>query len=143
MRLGSPAVAYGGDTPGGWLDQFMSGAAARGYRVDFITLHWYGSDFGAAAVGQLKSYVQAVYQRYHKPIWLTEYALIDFGGGQRYPTEAQQAAFVTGSTAMLDALPYVERYAWFALPAKAAGDTGLYANGTTPTQVGVAYRAAK
>lgn len=141
MRLGSPAVAYGGDTPGGWLDQFMSGAASRGYRVDFITLHWYGSDFGPAAVGQLKNYVQAVYNRYHKPIWLTEYALINFGSGQRYPTQAQQAAFVTGSTAMLDSLPYVERYAWFALPSK-GNDTGLYSNGTTATQVGLAYRAA-
>ncbi len=43
--LGSPAVAYGGDTAGGWLDRFMSGARAKGYRVDFITLHWYGGDF--------------------------------------------------------------------------------------------------
>lgn len=142
MRLGSPAVASGGNTPGGWLDQFMSGAAARGYRVDFITLHWYGSDFGPAAVGQLESYLQAVYNRYHKPIWLTEYALINFGSGQQYPTQAQQAAFVTGSTAMLDSLPYVERYAWFALPSK-GNDTGLYSDGTTATQVGLAYQAAK
>jgi RNA polymerase sigma factor (sigma-70 family) len=142
MRLGSPSVAYGGDTPGGWLDQFMTGAARQGYRVDFITLHWYGSDFGPAAVGQLRSYVQAVYNRYHKPIWLTEYALINFGSGQKYPTQAQQAAFVTGSTAMLDSLSYVERYAWFALPSK-GDDTGLYTDGTTPTQVGLAYRAAK
>ena len=122
--------------------QFMTGAAARGYRVDFITLHWYGSDFSAAAVGQLRNYVQAVYNRYHKPIWLTEYALINFGGGQKYPTQAQQAAFVTGSTAMLDALPYVQRYAWFALPSQ-GDDTGLYRSATSPTPVGVAYRAAK
>jgi RNA polymerase sigma factor (sigma-70 family) len=142
MRLGSPAVATGGDRAGGWLDQFMSGAAQRGYRVDFITLHWYGSDFGSAAVGQLRSYIEAVYQRYHKPIWLTEYALINFGGGQKYPTQAQQAAFVTGSSAMLDSLPYVQRYAWFALPSQ-GDDTGLYRAGGTPTQVGVAYRAAK
>jgi hypothetical protein len=142
MRLGSPAVATGGDKAGGWLDQFMSGAASRGYRVDFITLHWYGSDFSSAAVGQLKSYIQAVYARYHKPIWLTEYALINFGGGAKYPTQAQQSAFVTGSTAMLDSLSYVERYAWFALPSK-GNDTGLYTNGTAATQVGLAYRAAK
>ncbi len=141
MRLGSPSVASGGATPGGWLDQFMSGAATRGYRVDFIALHWYGSDFGPAAVGQLRSYLQAVYDRYHKPIWLTEYALINFGGGQKYPTQAQQAAFVTGSTAMLDALPYVPRYAWFALPSQGA-DTGLYRAANSPTTVGVAYRAA-
>jgi hypothetical protein len=142
MRLGSPAVATGADTPGGWLDQFMAGAAARGYRVDFITLHWYGSDFGPAAVGQLERYVQAVYNRYHKPIWLTEYALINFGSGPEYPTQTQQAAFVTGSTAMLDSLPYVERYAWFALPSQGE-DTGLYRDGTTATQVGLAYQAAK
>jgi hypothetical protein len=39
-------------------------------------------------------------------------------------------------------LSYVERYAWFALPSK-GDDTGLYTDGTTPTQVGLAYRAAK
>ena len=49
-----------------------------GYRVDFIALHWYGSDFSAAATGHLRAYLQAVYDRYHKPIWLTEYALINF-----------------------------------------------------------------
>lgn len=81
-----------------------------------------------------------MYARYHKPIWLTEYALINFGLGAKYPTQAQQAAFVTGSTRMLDSLPYVERYAWFALPSQ-GDDTGLYAGGT-PTRVGIAYRAA-
>jgi len=98
--LGSPAVAYGGDTPGGWLDRFMSGAGAKGYRVDFIALHWYGGDFSTPnAVAQLKSYLQAVYDRYHKPIWLTEFALTDFSGGAaRYPTEPAAGAFVTAAT---------------------------------------------
>ncbi len=144
LTLGSPAVAYGGDTPGGWLDQFMSGAASRGYRVDFITLHWYGSDFRTTnAVGQLKSYIQAVYNRYHKPIWLTEYALINFSGGGSYPTGAQQAAFVTASTKMLDSLPYLQRYAWFALPAKDSGpSTGLFTSGPVATDAGKAFEAA-
>ena len=61
LKLASPAVAFGGATPGGWLDRFMNGAQARGYRVDFITLHWYGADFDTShAVSQLKSYLQAV-----------------------------------------------------------------------------------
>jgi hypothetical protein len=145
LRLGSPAVASGAATPGGWLDQFMTGAAQRGYRVDFIALHWYGGDFTTVdAVSQLRSYLQAVYDRYHKPIWLTEYALIDFAGGTRYPTEAQQAAFVTASTAMLDSLPYLERYAWFALPASDSGpSTGLYRSGPEVTEVGRAFEAAR
>ncbi|MEU3464118.1 sigma-70 family RNA polymerase sigma factor [Streptomyces sp. NPDC006733] len=143
--LGSPAVAYGGDTPGGWLDRFMTGAAARGYRVDFIALHWYGGDFSTPnAVSQLKSYLQAVHDRYHKPIWLTEYALIDFSHGTRFPTSQQQAAFVTASTAMLAALPYVQRYAWFGLGASdTAPSSGLFRSGPVATDAGRAFRAAR
>lgn len=142
LRLGSPAVAANGDKAGGWLDRFMTGAAQRGLRVDFITVHWYGGDFSAAAVNQLKSYLTAVHNRYGKPIWLTEYSLIDFSSGTaRFPTSAQLAAFATNSTSMLEGLAYLERYAWFALPADKPG-TGLYVNGKTPNEVGAAYKAA-
>lgn len=144
LRLGSPAVAVNAAKAGGWLDRFLTGARARGYRVDFVALHWYGSDFSDAAVGHLRGYLQAVYDRYHLPIWLTEYALIKFGpGGSTYPTDVQQAAFVTKSTAMMENLAYVERYAWFALPTpKDRQGTGLYRDGTSPTAAGRAYRAA-
>ncbi|MFG2525789.1 glycoside hydrolase family protein [Streptomyces sp. NPDC048527] len=143
--LGSPAVAYGADTPGGWLDRFMSGARANGYRVDFIALHWYGGDFDTPdAVNQLHAYIQAVHDRYHLPIWLTEYALIDFSnGGSRYPTDPQQAAFVTASTKMLAELPYLQRYAWFGLSASdTAPSTGLFRSGPVATDAGRAYEAA-
>jgi hypothetical protein len=143
MRLGSPAVADNAATPGGWLDRFMRGAAARGYRVNFITVHWYGSDFATGpAVGQLESYLQAIYARYHLPIWLTEFALARFGGSPAFPTQGQQAAFVTASTSMLERLRYVQRYAWFALPASATdGSTGLFRSGAVATTVGRAFEA--
>jgi RNA polymerase sigma factor (sigma-70 family) len=143
MSLGSPAVAVNAATPGGWLDQFMRGAAARGYRVNFITVHWYGADFTTGpAVQQLESYLQAIYARYHLPIWLTEFALANFGGVPSSPTESQQAAFVTQSTSMLESLPYVQRYAWFALPSSATGgSTGLFASGAVATPVGRAFEA--
>ncbi|MFC6014641.1 sigma-70 family RNA polymerase sigma factor [Plantactinospora solaniradicis] len=142
--LGSPAVAFGGATAGGWLDRFMSGAKSRGYRVDFIALHWYGGDFVTAnAVSQLKQYLQAVYQRYRLPIWLTEYALIDFSDGKvRFPSQQQQAAFVTASTKMLGGLSYLHRYAWFGLPATDKDLSGLFRTGTQPTAVGRAFQAA-
>ncbi|GAA3385045.1 glycoside hydrolase family protein [Cryptosporangium minutisporangium] len=146
MRLGSPAPATGGATDGSWFDQFMKGAQSKGYRVDFIALHWYGGDFTTAnAVGQLKSYLQTVHDRWRKPIWLTEYALIDFSAGVRFPTPEQQAAFVTASTAMLDSLSYVERYSWFLFsPPRDGGGSGtsLYTAAGTPTRLGTAYRAA-
>ncbi|GAB7046353.1 glycoside hydrolase family protein [Catenuloplanes indicus] len=143
MRLGSPAVAWGGDAPGGWLDRFMTGARQRGLRVDFITLHWYGGDFSAAATGQFMGYVRAVHERYGLPIWVTEYGLMNFSAEPRFPSTAQITAFITASTRELEAAPYVERYAWFSLPA--VGDSlpyGLYRDATTPTEAGRAYRAA-
>jgi RNA polymerase sigma factor (sigma-70 family) len=146
MTLGSPAVSSGAATPGGWLDQFMAGAKARGYRVDFITVHWYGGDFSTGpAVQELESYLQAIYARYHLPIWLTEFALTSYSGGTAtFPTEAQQAAFLTAATTMLDGQPYVQRYAWFALPTSAgSGTTGLFNPGPSVTPVGEAFEAAR
>ncbi|MGW3892702.1 sigma-70 family RNA polymerase sigma factor [Micromonospora chokoriensis] len=144
-RLGSPAVAVGAPDPQGWLDRFMTGAQARGHRVDFITVHWFGADFAtAAAVDQLRQYLQAVYQRYRKPIWLTEFALIRFdGGGAQFPGQEQQAAFLTAATAMLGQLSYVQRYAWFGLPATDKDRSGLFSSGTQTTAVGRAFQAAR
>jgi hypothetical protein len=141
MTLGSPAVASGAATPGGWLDQFMAGAKARGYRVNFITLHWYGGDFATGpAVQQLKAYVQATHARYHLPIWLTEFALIRFGATTTFPSARLQAAFLTAATSMLQKLAYVQRYAWFALPATSGdGTAGLFRSGAVATPAGLAF----
>jgi hypothetical protein len=146
MTLGSPAVSSGAATPGGWLDQFMAGAKARGYRVNFITVHWYGGDFAAGPAAQeLQSYLEAIYARYHRPIWLTEFAITSYSGGTAtFPTESQQAAFLTAATTMLDGLPYVQRYAWFALPTSAgSGTTGLFNPGPSVTSVGRAFESAR
>jgi putative glycosyl hydrolase len=145
LRLGGPAVAAGANQEGQWLDLFMDGAKQRGYRVDFIPLHWYGADFDPTrATSQLRSYIESTHAKYHKPIWVTEYALINFAGSPRLPTPKVQAEFVKKSTAMLERLSYVERYAWFAFPTSTDGTdgTGLYRPGGLPTVPGKAYRVA-
>ncbi|MGA3351815.1 MAG: glycosyl hydrolase [Acidimicrobiales bacterium] len=142
LLLASPAVATGAAKPGGWLDRFMKGVEQRHYRVNFIAVHWYGADFQTgAAVAQLKTYLESVHRRYGLPVWLTEYALIDFAAdGPIFPTGVEQAAFVTASARMLDSLAFVQRYAWFALPAPSSGpSTGLYAPGPRATVVGQAF----
>ncbi len=63
----------------------MTGAEQKGLRVDFITLHWYGSDFSGAAVNQFLGYVDAVHKRYGRPIWVTEYGLMNFSGSAQVP----------------------------------------------------------
>jgi hypothetical protein len=145
LRLGSPAPADGAATAGSWFDRFMKGAQAKGYRVDFIAVHWYGYGLTTAtAVARLKAYLAATYARWHKPIWLTEYALARFSPTPAYATAAQEAAFVKASAAMLDGLAYVERYAWFIFSPEYLGNPGssLYRAGGSPTTIGRAYRAA-
>ncbi len=150
-RLGSPAPAGDAATPDSWLDLFMKEARILAYRVDFITLHWYGTEFHdpAAATRHLESYLDAVHRRYGLPIWLTEYGLASYDAlhpipeTAQYPDPKHQSAFVAASTSMLDALPYVERYAWFALPTFGPGvSSGLLRPDLTLTPVGEAYRAA-
>jgi hypothetical protein len=144
-RLGSPAVSSGAAAAGGWLDRFLSGASSRDLPVDFVALHWYGSDFADAdnATLDLCNYLASVYDRYGKPIWLTEYALADFTRGvpdATYPTSAQQKAFVNASVPMLESLPFVQRYAWFALSDSGSSyHTGLYSDASTLTPAGADY----
>lgn len=143
MRLGSPSPAWGGDAAGGWLDRFMKGAADRKYRVDFITVHFYTANFDTAqAVNELRTYLTKVYARFHKPIWLTEFALINHDG-MIYPPEWQTAAFVKAATNMLEGLPYLERYAWFAMPNTRGNGTGLYNDQGDPTPAGREFEAAR
>lgn len=94
-------------------------------------------------MSQLRGDLAAVWNRYHKPIWLTEFALIDFSHGKRFPTQSEQAAFVTAACAMLSSLSFVQCYAWFGLPASDGDQTGLFRSGTDITAVGRAYVAAK
>ncbi len=148
MQLCSPAPAkHDFNNANNWFVQFMNGAKQRGYRVDKLCLHWYGSNFNAdASVAELRAFLQSSYDRYKLPIWLTEYSLIGWGGGTpQYPPTAVQADFAAKSAAMLDSLPFVERYAWFSLikyTSNGSENTHLYDGKGQITAVGTAYRAA-
>ena len=144
MRLGSPATGGNPTLSGSWLERFMAGAKARGYRVDFVCVHWYGEEFETdAAVERLKNFLQAVYHKFKLPIWLTEYSLIRWSNPLTYPSWEQQAGFASKSIEMLETLPFVERYAWFSLPpwTKHGSDrTSLYYEDGRLTPVGIAYK---
>jgi hypothetical protein len=148
MALGSPAVSYGTNSTTSWIGQFMRGARARHYRVNFITVHWYGQHRWtnpAANVSELKNYLEGTYRLYHLPIWITEYSLISFQGSKpAYATANQEAAFLTAATKMLTGLPFVQRYAWYTLTGKqGGGNTILYTQGpTTATAVEKAFKRA-
>jgi hypothetical protein len=144
MRVGSPATAADPSLSGSWLEKFMDGAKARGYRVDFVCVHWYGEKFDTdGAVNRLKNFLQAVHLKFQLPIWLTEYSLIRWSNPPTYPSWEQQAEFASKSIEMLETLPFVERYAWFSLPPwmKDGSDrTSLYYQNGDLTPAGVAFQ---
>jgi hypothetical protein len=114
LRLGSPAPAVPSD---GWLGRFMALAHARHLRVDFIALHYYQDFTNPNAVSELRQQLVSLHHEYRKPIWITEIGAIDIRGWHepmmRPPTEALATRYMRALFPMLDALPFVERYAWF------------------------------
>jgi lysophospholipase L1-like esterase len=143
MRLGSPATKTGSP----WLDDFMAEAKKKNLRVDILCLHWYGDITRPNAVQELRDYLQSYWNRYHLPIWLTEFSGCNFDWHLRKATVEDNATFATAACAMLEQLPFVERYAWFGdkwMPNDEIYPTvGLYdAEAHKLTSVGVAYRKA-
>jgi len=141
MRLGSPATK----TAAKWLDDFMAEAKQKNLRVDFLCLHWYGDITKPNAVESLQQYLQGYWERYHLPIWLTEFSGADFDYHTRKTTVQDNAAFAAAAGVMLEQLPFVERYAWFGSEwtpqDKEYSKVGLYDVETrTLTPVGIAYR---
>lgn len=104
-RIGSPATAGNPTTTGSWLEQFMQGSP----KVDFICVHWYAPP---NATSFLKE-IDAIWAKYQKPIWVTEFAVSDWSG--KFPggfASNLVQDFMTQACAGLDARPYVERYSW-------------------------------
>lgn len=99
-KLGSPAVTSqeGSDTAG--LPLLKTFLAAFGDSVDFICVHWYGTDFS-----QFQQHISDAKKVANgKPIWLTEFAHND---------PAQAASFMAQALPWLDNPSNgVERYAY-------------------------------
>ncbi|KAH7619895.1 hypothetical protein Ndes2526B_g05141 [Nannochloris sp. 'desiccata'] len=147
-RLGAPATG----TPArqsAWLKEFMYKAKQRGLRVDFVSIHWFGNDPNRwdadVATRDLKTTLKYVYDKYKKPIWVTEFALTQWASTQvaSYPSAEVQAAFLTKACKMMDGLDYVERYANFPVfPYTDNSSSHLYETDGRITVVGEAYKNA-
>jgi hypothetical protein len=125
----------------------MQGVKDKDLRVDFICLHhyWGAYDQPEAGAKDLRKMLEAVHALYDRPIWLTEFALSNW---KTAATPEQQQAYMAIVLPMLDELPYLERYAWFALPPNPNGDDGTLAGSNLSDDHGVlnalgqAYRPA-
>ena len=143
LRLGSPATTQDGTLgKGSWQRRFMDQVAARGLRVDFMAVHYYSTN---GDVALFERWLRAVHAEYRRPIWLTEFGLVDWNN-PRATSPAQNAAFAMAAIQMMERLPFVERHAWFAAnPYKWNGVTtpsNLVDDQLNTTTVGAAFEKA-
>lgn len=112
IKLVSPAADQD------WMDDFMNQANALNLTVDAVALHWYGTpniNNPTATANGFLSRVDSLYSRYNKPIWITEFAGMDWGVNDITSEQliAFNEAFLAVVVPGLESRSYVERYAWW------------------------------
>lgn len=167
--LGSPATASNPTKSGSWLEQFMSGkpiisktsdtisSSSRGSsrdsksrgssssssppppRVDFICLHWYAPP----NVTSFLNFIDDTWNKFHKPIWVTEFAVADWN--HKFPPHGYSVnatmTFMKDAMIGLEKRSYVQRYTWKTRSTTdpAMGNSALYNADGSLTALGVFY----
>ena len=115
LKLVSPAMNYGTVSgyhdPIQWLDEFFAQPNVSIDDVDAISIHCY-----MASPQAVKNYI-AMFEKYNKPIWLTE-----FCAWEEYAIHSaeDQISYMCSMLNHLEQNTKVERYAWF-IPRYKAG----------------------
>ena len=81
---------------------------------------------------------------YKLPIWVTEWAYVDYGKNpETVPSTADQVAYMQAAVKTTNGLSYVERFAWFAVPwGSVQPASSLFGEfGGIPPPMGTAYAA--
>ncbi|KAF2088480.1 glycoside hydrolase family 128 protein, partial [Saccharata proteae CBS 121410] len=114
VKLVSPSVCNGDEASVGlnWLEEFMD-ACDGGCTVDYINIHWYATwtDFSGnmdAAIEYFKSYCDSAYQKFQKPLWITEIGL--YSADDSTQQELLDAILPWMAK---DNQSYIERYSYF------------------------------
>ena len=143
VRVGSPATAIWPTNSTNWFQPFMNQINANpNLDVDFITIHCYPDNYQGADMANwfLTTVVDACWEKYHKPIWITEVSTVG-----KYITRSGTAEFVKTVIPGLDSRDYVERYSFFSFDAGSTNETqknaGLWYHSTGAlTTAGEMYR---
>ena len=137
-KLGAPAVSGGGLQ---WITDFIGDCV--GCHIDFIPVHWYGSETKGDAVTELKQWIgQVCAIAGHRKVWLTEvigtlaaqWPLANRKQFKSYGSVEYQSEFLRQVLPFLDGHDCVSRYSYFGTNDRSSdmlanGDLGLSASG--------------
>jgi hypothetical protein len=116
VPLLSPAPASKNTTQG-WLVDFYDEAEELGYRVDYTGFHWYANPNSDALIANL----QQAYERWQRPVWLTEFSVVRWEGSGGQWTAADNYNFLAEFLWRAESLPWLKRYSLFQFVENAAG----------------------
>jgi Glycosyl hydrolase catalytic core len=106
MRVGSPATSADAKQ---WFEDFMAQVDAKGLRVDFVAIHWYGWNAGSCNdAKELEAYITWA-EQFERPIWITEFGCLNASNSS---AEVVQGFYASALQAF-GRHPSVERYAWY------------------------------
>lgn len=125
---------------------FMRLADFHNYRVDFICLHYYGnytgdSDNPSGAMRSMSIMISNVWNLYHKPIWLTEFAL-SYADTNSKELAAKELEFMKLSLPVLEKMTFIEHYFWFiSFPVTNWQQTALENTNSNLNELGLYYKS--
>jgi hypothetical protein len=135
VPIGSPATVSPNNA---WMIEFMQKVEANNLRVDFVAVHHYGGPNVMAMVNKLKE----TYAAYKRPIWITEFAVADWGAASpsanRY-TVAEVIEYMNQGLKALDEIEWVQRYAWFSGTQAPLFTSALFDDDAVITKAGQVY----
>jgi hypothetical protein len=131
-----------------WMNDFMTQAEARGYRMDAIAAHNYPSPSGGDP-SSLINLLQTFSNDWDRPVWLTEFSTVNWSGTGTW-TEEDNYNWLAEFLWRAESLPWLRQYALFLFsgtvptnPWDAVGprSNAYLSDGTTPTAFGELYFA--
>lgn len=111
VPLVSPAPA---NLFGSWMADFYNKVSTNGYRVDFTGVHEYPSSTSASS---LISTLQNGYTTWGRPIWLTEFSVVDWSGTHTW-SEQDNYKFLAEFVWQAEDLTWLKRYSLFLFSGK-------------------------
>ena len=115
VRLGSPAISTAKPLMEStdWWEPYWNGLSADAKaNTTFIAVHKYYENYSAKTAYEFLMLIDETYEKYKKPIWVTEFALWN-ADKNNAKASANAQEFLKIVCKGLNERSYVERYSWF------------------------------
>lgn len=129
---------------GSWMLQFMHELEERGYRCDYLGVHWYGNPSFPAFKRRMREIYDSQGGKY--PLMITEFAVADWKamnkscGDNRF-SQRQVLDFMKKALPWMEKQNWIAAYAWFPFKASCSQGTcsALFDDDDKPTALGRYY----